>query len=248
MCRSAVCFGRWTRKKKRRYGKVITASCYCLREETSLRAISRDSTQKNRNNCVLPSTYFSRVGSFDGAAVRRCRAGLKGQAAGRGGRPQGGEGRAGLTKERPPCPPSGTALSSRSSPAPFPLPNTYRVLLMRLWAFPHGHRARRSLWDLEPPPAARDPQPRCPLPSPAGHRPLQDTAPQPRAAPAGPSSPCRAQGRRSSPRTHGPAGPGSAQRSLSSRRRCRPGPSPSGPPWACRDLEFGAGPAFPRSG
>lgn len=115
-------------------------------------------------------------------------------------------------KERLQCPgcpaPGHRSSSPASAQQPFQLQNAYKATVnqrLRLAASSHGHR-ERSLSGLEALLAAGD-SPAPLLTSPAGHRPLQDTAPQPRAAPAPPPSPRRAHSRRSSPRTHGPRQP-----------------------------------------
>lgn len=122
------------------------------------------------------------------------------------------EGSVCLMKERLQCPgcpaPGHRSSAPASAQQPFQLQNTYKATVnqrLRLAASSHGHR-ERSLSGLEALLAAGD-SPAPLLTSPAGHRPLQDTAPQPRAAPAPPPSPRRAHSRRSSPRTHGPRQP-----------------------------------------
>lgn len=142
-----------------------------------------------------------------------------------------------------PTPPGLRSLGHRS-PAPAsaqrPFPVRTQAYRAEAPASSHGHRASRSLSALEPPPAA----PRVPPARPGTAR--CRTRRHSRGQLQRPAPPRRAQRRRSSPRTHSPRQPRAAQRSASSCRRCQPGPSPSGPPWACRDLKFGAGPRSAR--
>lgn len=193
-----------------------------LREETSLGPVSPTSTQKNPNNRVLPSTCFTKLPSFDRAAPLAVAGGA------------GSQGRQEERLHRPGCAPSGTGAQLPLQPSG-PSRYEHRPTGLRLQPLPTGtERAGASrLWNRRPqPPGSRQPGRGPPA---AGHG---ATAAGSSSAPLLPAVPEEEK----PPRTHSPRQPRAAQRSVSSSRRCQPGPSPSGPPWACRDLKFGAGP------